>query len=241
CLVHVMRYQDDRCAECLLDRGEVLTRLVADDRIKRSEGLVHQQDIRLGGKCTGNADTLLLSAREFAGKAVAIFAGVKLKDLHQLVHAAGGSCLLPPKQARHGGNVFRDRSMREEAVALDDIADAAAKLVRANSTCVLAINPHRTGIWLDQTIDHAQERCLARARGANHSSNRAWWHGKADTVNDRAAAIGLGQRVDFDHPAGLRAPEPWQRSISASISTAAANARMMVGTVPSRTMSMAIW
>src|SRR5690606_21110005 len=97
------------------------------------------------------------------------------------------------------------------------------------------------GIWLDQTIDHAQERCLARARGANHSSNRAWWHGEAVTVNDRAAAIGLGQRVEFDHPAGLRAPEPWQRAISASISTAAANARLMVGTVPSRTMSMAIW
>src|SRR5690606_7451531 len=236
-----MRYQDDCCAELLLDRGEVLTRLAADDRIKRSERLVHQQDVRLGGKCTGNADTLLLSAREFAGKAVAIFAGVELKDLHQLVRATGGSRLLPPKQARHGGNVFRDRSMREQAVALDHIADPAAKFVRANGACILAINPHHTRIWLDQTIDHPQERCLARARGADHGSNRAWRHGKADTVNDHAAIIGLGQRVNFDHPAGLRTAEPWQRSISASINTAAANARIMVGTVPSRTRSMAIW
>ncbi len=40
--VHVMRDEDDRRAELLLDRQQIVLRLAADNGVERAEGLVHQ-------------------------------------------------------------------------------------------------------------------------------------------------------------------------------------------------------
>ena len=71
-LVHVMRHEHDRGAEAALDVEQVLLRLGADDRIERTERLVHQQHRRFGGQRARHPDALLLAAgelvREFAAR-----------------------------------------------------------------------------------------------------------------------------------------------------------------------------
>lgn len=63
-LVEVVGDEDDRLAELLLDLDELLLHLAADQRVERREGLVHEQDVGVGGERTGEPDALTHPAGE---------------------------------------------------------------------------------------------------------------------------------------------------------------------------------
>ena len=64
-LLHVVGDEEDRRRKLALDRLEVVLGLGPDQRVEGAERLVHQQQLRFGGQCAGDADALLLAAGEF--------------------------------------------------------------------------------------------------------------------------------------------------------------------------------
>ena len=63
--------------------------LAADQRVERREGLVHQQDARVGGQRAGEPDALLHAAGKFVGVAVAPAGEIDEREL--LVRDLGGA------------------------------------------------------------------------------------------------------------------------------------------------------
>src|ERR1700749_3707216 len=66
-LSHVMRDKDHGLAQLLLQFHKFMLQLRAGNGIERAEGLVHEQDLRIGGKSAGQADALALSAGKLIG------------------------------------------------------------------------------------------------------------------------------------------------------------------------------
>ena len=72
-----------------------------------------------------------------AGTFAANSAGIELEQVEQLLDPGRDARLVPAEQARHGGDVLGDGAVREQAVALDGVADAAAQLVLRDRRRVL--------------------------------------------------------------------------------------------------------
>ena len=113
-------------------------RRCAGDRVDRAERLVHQDHGRVGRQAAGHADPLLLPAGELARVAVAVARRVEADQVEQLVDAARGPLRVPAEQLGHDRDVARDAHVREEAAALDDVADVTPQLVGAAAAHVLA-------------------------------------------------------------------------------------------------------
>ncbi len=65
-LVEVVGDEEDRLVEFGLNVHHLVLHLTTDQWIECREGLVHEQDGRIGGEGPGKADTLLHAARELA-------------------------------------------------------------------------------------------------------------------------------------------------------------------------------
>ena len=98
-LVDVVGDEEDRLADLGLEAQELVLQPLAVDRVDRAEGLVHQHHRRVGRQRAGDADPLLLAARELGGVAVAEL-GVEADQLEQLGDACCGARLVPAEQAR---------------------------------------------------------------------------------------------------------------------------------------------
>ena len=68
--------------------------------------------------------------RARAGSAARTGRGSRPDELEQLADARPGPRPVPAEQPRHGGDVLRDRLVREQPDVLDDVADAPAQLDR---------------------------------------------------------------------------------------------------------------
>ena len=69
-LVDVVGDEQDRLADLGLEAEELVLQLLAVDRVDRTEGLVHQHHAGVRRERTGDADPLLLAARELGRIAV---------------------------------------------------------------------------------------------------------------------------------------------------------------------------
>src|SRR5687767_7534568 len=63
----IVRDKEDRLAKLALELEKLLLDLSTIHRIDRTERLVHQQQRRIGGKCAGDTDTLLLATGKLCG------------------------------------------------------------------------------------------------------------------------------------------------------------------------------
>ena len=66
---HIVRNHEHGHAPAVKERSRFILKLQACERIKRPEGFIHQQNVRLCRKCPREPRALLLAAREFRGKA----------------------------------------------------------------------------------------------------------------------------------------------------------------------------
>ena len=69
--------EDDGFVEAAGEGPEFALKFGAGDGIEGAEGLIHQENGRIGGKGAGNADTLALAAGEFARTAGGKFEGIE--------------------------------------------------------------------------------------------------------------------------------------------------------------------
>ncbi len=128
-LVDVVGDEEDRLADLGLEAQELVLEPLTGDRVDRAEGLVHQHHRRVRGEGSGDADALLLTARELGRIAVGDLR-IERDQLHQLLDAGATTLLGPAQQARDRGDVLADRPVREEADLLDHVADLAPQLRR---------------------------------------------------------------------------------------------------------------
>ena len=83
-LVDVVGHEHDRLVQPALQLEQLVLQAQAHDRIDRAERLVHQQHRRIGGERTGDADALLLTARQL-GRVARRELGLEADEIHQLL------------------------------------------------------------------------------------------------------------------------------------------------------------
>src|SRR5207237_3484213 len=102
----------------------------ANDRVDRTERLVHQHERRLGGHGARDADALALATGELRGIPVAHAPGVEADEREQLFDARADARGRPAEKLRHRRDVLADRPVWEEADLLDDVPDPSPELRR---------------------------------------------------------------------------------------------------------------
>ncbi|OLE60724.1 MAG: hypothetical protein AUI36_12115 [Cyanobacteria bacterium 13_1_40CM_2_61_4] len=119
--------EDDGLAEAAGEIAEFTLELGTGDRVERAEGLVHEQDGRIGGEGARDADALALASGKFAGAATRKFARIEADKLEHFLDAGGGAGGVPVFQSGDEGDIFCDGEMGEEAGVLNDVTHAAAE------------------------------------------------------------------------------------------------------------------
>ena len=112
-----MRHEQDRFLEPRLQFQQFVLKLLADQRVERAEGLVEKPDFGIDGKRTGDADALLLSARQF--RRVGAAAAVKPDKIEHFIRLG---CALFCRLAAHlqrKGDVLKCCKMRDKTEILE--------------------------------------------------------------------------------------------------------------------------
>lgn len=168
-LVQVVRDEDDGLAERLLELEQLVLHLPADERVERGERLVHQQHVRVGRERPGEADALAHPARELRGQRVlpAVEPG-ECDRLARTSAALGATDALDLERER---GVVDHRAVRQQGEVLEHHAHPAAtelaQLLRADGRQVVVAEQDPAGRRPPQTVEHADERRLPRARQAH--------------------------------------------------------------------------
>src|SRR5262245_6508114 len=130
--------QTKRLAEIVSDEHERLVELAAQPLelaieieprqcIERTEWLVEQDDVRIGGERAGQRDALALAARELDGQPLAVFGRRQTNTVENLVGAVAPFDRLPTEKRRHELDVAPDRPMRQQPAVLWNITGGAAQ------------------------------------------------------------------------------------------------------------------
>ena len=115
----------DRLARLAVDAGRSPLQRVAGDRIERAERLVHQQQLGIGGQRAGDADTLLLAARQLVRDIARDSSpGSSRSSSSSSSTRASMRGLGQPSRRGTVAMLSRDRPVRKEPGRLDHIADA---------------------------------------------------------------------------------------------------------------------
>src|SRR5207244_2605093 len=105
-------------------------KVVASDRVERGEGLIEQEQRRVGCERAGDSDTLFLAAGKLLGIARAEIGGVESDGAEKEVDPLADAIWTPVFEARSDRNIGLDGPVGEEAGVLHHISHAAAKLDR---------------------------------------------------------------------------------------------------------------
>src|SRR5215203_4619400 len=128
-LVDVVGDEDDGLPDLLLEPQELVLEPVAGDGVYGPEGLVHQQDRRVGGHRPRHPDPLPLASGELLRVTVAV-RQVDPYRLQQLIRSIRDAILVPTEHLRYRRDVVGDGHVREEPDLLDDVTYPATELVR---------------------------------------------------------------------------------------------------------------
>ncbi len=157
-----MRDEDGGVASLLLHLLNQLPHLLAEAGVEGAQGLVQEQQARLGDERARQRHPLLLAAGELAGTAVS-------EALHphppeRRIDAAGD---LIPRNTSHPepeADVRGDAHVREEQGLLKDHRDTP--LLRRYGQHRVPVHENVTGGGADETGYYLQRRRLAAARGS---------------------------------------------------------------------------
>ena len=177
--IEVMADEDDGAVKLALQLQQLILQPVTDQRVQRREGLVHQQDRRIGGKGAGKANALLHAA----GQLVHLLAAnaCKADQLQLFGHLA------PALGHRHAcdlkteADILRHRAPGQQSELLEHhghpAAAQAAQPLRAAGGRIdqPVLIPHQRLAPDDRVepVDGAQQRGLARPGQAHQHDHLA--------------------------------------------------------------------
>lgn len=162
-LVEVVGDEHDGLFEPFLELEQLILHVASDQRVERAEGLVHQQQIGVGGERAGETDALLHTAGELVrpGRLPA----AQARHLQRL-----GSALLTlltghTLHFESVRGVLQNAAVREEREVLEDHADLGGahvpQLLRTQRGQILAVEEHPSRRRFEQSVQHAKQRGLA--------------------------------------------------------------------------------
>ena len=211
-----MADKHNRLLEALLQLQQLLLQVLANQRIERGKRLVHQQNVGIGGKGTGQPHALLHAARELMG----VFVGPALQpDQGQLLmHDALAFCLGRAAQLQTQAHDFRHRPPGQQGKLLEHHGHPrAAQAAQGGRITPAGVGIAAAGMRVAdqhlapggpvQAVQAAQQRRLARARQAHQhrdftlgnvqAAGRRTQHGAGGGQNlvPVAACIQQGQRT----------------------------------------------
>src|SRR5260370_24129574 len=135
--------EDDGLAEAAREGAELALKLGARNGIEGAEGLVHQENGRVGGEGAGHAHALALAAGKLVRVAVGVFTRVESNQGHELADANGSAAAVPFFERRNQGDVLGNGEMGEKASGLNDIAHTAAEADRIPVRSGAGVDNHR--------------------------------------------------------------------------------------------------
>ena len=159
CLVEVMGDEEGGLVHMGRKLQELVLQLPPDQRIKRREGFVHQQDFRVCGQSAGETHTLLHAAGQLVGIVV---------DPSSQIHRFQGSyrCIVPllgldPAHLKAKAHVFPQRPVGPERHVLEHHADGFGPKL-AQRVLVHRINAFTRHMnfarrWFDQPVHMTYE------------------------------------------------------------------------------------
>lgn len=181
-----MRDEDDGLAQAALEFEELVLHVAADERVQGAEGLVHQQEVGVGGQGPGEADSLLHAAGELVGPGhLPAFEPAQGQGLGGPAVALGAG---HPLYLQPVAGVLQNVAVREESEVLEDHGylrgPDAAQLARAERGEVLAAEEDASRGGLEQAVQHAQQGGLAGTRQPHDDEDLAGLDVEGD-VDDR--------------------------------------------------------
>ena len=171
-LVDVVRDEDDRLRDRVVEAPHLLLQPRARDRVERAERLVHQQHRRVGGERARQADPLALPARELRRVARAVARARArparaARRTRSRIRAFG-----QPSSRGTVRDVVGDRHVREEADLLDHVADPAAELDDGDLADAAPVDADVALVERDEPVHELQRRRLAAAGRADEHAER---------------------------------------------------------------------
>ncbi len=161
--------------------------LLASKGVEGAEGLVEQQQLRLGGQRPGDADPLALTAGELPDRL-----GVGLLQPHLAQHGQRAGLAFA---ARHAGK------LQAEGNVVQYVAPGQQAIVLKHHPSLGAGAAHRPPLQSDgallgalKTGDEVEQGGLAAAGGAEHHHQLARIQGQVDVVEDSAPGV-IGTKV----------------------------------------------
>ena len=178
----IVRHEHAGEIDFIVQSAQPAAQFFAHFRIQCTEGLIEQQHLRLDGQRARERDTLPLTTGKLMR--VAIRQPVELNELQQLMHASadfflgGTQCTRPHTQPEC--DVFKNAHMSEQRVMLEYKPHLA--FLHTGVGGVFVVEKDAPAVGLLQTGDHAQQRCLTRARRAQQRDQFAGLDFQADAI-----------------------------------------------------------
>ena len=193
-LLLIVRDQHRRDAELALHLADGAAQLLADLGVERTEGLIEQQHLGLVRQRARDRDALLLAAGELRRQP--LIESLERHQPQQLLAALAAGAGAHAAHAQGELDVLGDRHVAEQGVVLKHQADAA--LARGDVRDVAAVQGDAPVIDAGEPGDGAQQRALAAAARSQQHEELAVADVEGDVVDDRRAAVVLGDLVEDD-------------------------------------------
>ena len=146
--------------------------------VEVAQRFVEQKDLRIAQDRAPHRDALALPARELARMPVEQL--VEVEDAGGVVHALRGERRVGVAQPQAEAHVLADRHVRVERVALEHHRDVA--VLRFEIVDHLAVDRDLAAGDFFEAGEHAQQRALAAARGADEHDELAVDDVEADAM-----------------------------------------------------------
>ena len=194
-LVHIVGDKDYGLVQLPLQLHQLILELGTGDGVQGGEGLVHEYDVRVGGKGPGDAYPLLLASGELYGIAVEKLLRVHAHHLHHGQSPALYFLRRHLFQLGHYLYVFLYGHVGEKPRLLYDVADVPPQAYHILLHDIHPVYEDLPRAGLDEPVDHFQGGGLAAARRPYQHYQLPLVYGQVHFLDDHILLVILG---DFD-------------------------------------------
>src|SRR4051794_13782236 len=191
-LAEVVGHQHGGLGEAAFQLQELAVELQAGQGVEGAEGLVEQDQRRIGGEGAGEGDPLALASGELGGIAAALSRG-EPDQLQHLARPLLATVAVPAEETGDQLDVALDAPVGDQAAVLRHVADAATEGDGIEVRRGLSLDPHGAGGGLDHPVEGAEKSGLPRAALAHQGHRLPGIHRQGHSgEGGRAVAVGLG-------------------------------------------------